>query len=41
MLTNFQEADKDGKYSISEFIKDYKKDCTVDPAVARKGKKNY
>jgi hypothetical protein len=41
MLINFQEPDKDGKYSVSEFLKDFKKSCVVDPAVARKGKKNY
>lgn len=41
MLQNFQEPDKEGKYSVADFIKDFKKMNDTAPAAARKGRKFY
>lgn len=40
MLANSQEADE-GKYSVPDFIKDFKLLNNTDPAAARKGRKFY
>jgi|LauGreDrversion4_2_1035121.scaffolds.fasta_scaffold1664303_1 hypothetical protein len=41
MLSNFFEPDKEGKYSVTDFIQDFKKLNNTDPAAARKGRKFY
>lgn len=41
MLANFQEPDKEGKYSVTDFIKDFKLMNNTEPAAARKGRKFY
>jgi hypothetical protein len=40
VLANSQEADE-GKYSVPDFIKDFKLLNNTDPAAARKGRKFY
>lgn len=39
-MANSQEADE-GKYSVPDFIKDFKLLNNTDPAAARKGRKFY
>jgi hypothetical protein len=41
VLSNSQEVDKEGKYSVPDFIKDFKLLNNTDPAAARKGRKFY